>query len=138
MILKKVPLDGDFHVGSQMGLDDVETLRAEGYGMVICNRPDHEEEDQPTAAALEAACKDAGIRFAHVPIGRGISPADVAAECEALDAAGDAKTFAFCRSGTRSTLLWALAHHERGRPIADLRETAAEAGYSLDPINHLL
>ncbi|WP_265587393.1 TIGR01244 family sulfur transferase [Sphingomicrobium arenosum] len=138
MILKRVALDGDFHVGSQMGLDDVETLKAEGFTMVINNRPDHEVDDQPSAADLETACKAAGMEYAHVPISRGISPADVAAECAAIEKAGSAKTFAFCRSGTRSTLLWALAHHEKGRSIDELKEKASEAGYSLDPINHLL
>ncbi|MCJ8191096.1 TIGR01244 family sulfur transferase [Sphingomicrobium aestuariivivum] len=138
MILKKVSLDGEFHVGSQIALDDVEALKGEGFAMIINNRPDHEVDDQPTAVELEEACKAAGLKYAHIPIGRGISPADVAAECAALDEAGGAKTFAFCRSGTRSTLMWALAHHDKGRPVAELRDKAQDAGYSLDPISHLL
>ena len=64
--------------------------------------------------------------------------ADVEAMREAIHAAGDGKMFAFCRSGHRSTLAWAVAKNEDGVPRKELERCAAEAGYSLDAVAHLL
>ncbi|MCM8558018.1 TIGR01244 family sulfur transferase [Sphingomicrobium sediminis] len=138
MILKKVELDTNFHVGTQAELSDIEALKAAGFEMIINNRPDGEVDGQPTSGEIAAAAEAAGLDYAHVPITHGISPSDVKAEIEALEKAGARKTYAFCRSGTRSTMLWALAHHEQGRDIDELRAKAEAAGYSLTPINHLL
>ena len=83
--------------------------------MLVNNRPDGEEPDQPLASNIEAAAAAAGIGYRFMPIIRGIGPADVEAMQEALRDAGDGKLLAFCRSGTRSALTWALAHARRGR-----------------------
>ncbi len=82
--------------------------------MVVNNRPDGEEPGQPLAADIEAAAEAAGISYRHVPIIRGIGPADVAAMRDALRAAGDGQTLAFCRSGNRSALGLG-PRHARGR-----------------------
>ena len=57
---------------------------------------------------------------------------------EALDRAGDSPVLAYCRSGTRSTLLWALAEASAGADPAMLAEAAAGAGYDLAPVAPLL
>jgi uncharacterized protein (TIGR01244 family) len=41
---------------------------------------------------------------------------------------------AYCRSGTRSTLLWALAEAQRGSDPDALADAAAAAGYDLAPV----
>lgn len=138
MAISTTELEPDFRVGGQIRPDDVAGLKADGVGMIVNNRPDDEEDGQPTSAAIADAAEAAGIAYAHVPIGRGISPADIDAETAALAGAGDAKIFAFCRSGMRSTMLWALARHAEGRDADQLRAKAEAAGYSLDPIDHLL
>ncbi len=53
-------------------------------------------------------------------------------------AAGDGKMFAFCRSGNRSTLAWAVAKSEDGAPREELNRMANEAGFDLGPVAHLL
>ena len=138
MALTTNALDDDFHVGPQIMPSDVDALREAGFEMIINNRPDGEEQGQPSDEAIEAAAREAGLDYAHVPLGRGMGPADIEAERAALDRAKGKKTFAYCRSGTRSTLLWAAAEHEAGRDVAELRNSAEAAGYSLDPIEHLL
>ena len=92
--------------------------------MLVNNRPDGEEPDQPLAGEIEAAAAQAGIAYRFVPIMRGIGPADVEAMQEAMREAGDGKLLAFCRSGTRSALACALAQREAGR-IA--RKTSSNA-----------
>ena len=46
----------------------------------------------------------------------------------------DGKILAYCRSGTRSTLLWALARAAKGDHPAVLSEQAADAGYDLSSV----
>ena len=138
MILSKSKLDDHFYVGTQMTVADVEVMKQDGFEMIINNRPDDEEDGQPTDAELREAAEKAGMAYVHVPIGRGLGPSDVAAEREALEMAKGKKTFAFCRTGTRSTLIWAAACHEEGTDADTLRAKAEAAGYSLDPIQHLL
>ena len=82
--------------------------------MLVNNRPDGEEAGQPLASEIEEAAAEAGIAYRFVPIIRGIGPADVEAMQEALREADDGKLLAFCRSGTRSALVCALAHREEG------------------------
>ena len=105
--------------------------------MIVNNRPDHEEADQPEGAEIEAAARAAGVEYRFVPVWSGISEAEVAAMVEALEAA-EGKVLAFCRSGTRSTMLWALARARMGEKGESLAEKAAAAGYDLAPIRGFL
>ena len=103
--------------------------------IVVNNRPDGEEPGQPTSAEVAAAAEAAGLAYRHIPIAGAFSQADVEAMASALDE-GDA--LAFCRSGTRSTYLWALARAARGEDPETLSARAAAAGYDLTPIRALL
>jgi uncharacterized protein (TIGR01244 family) len=106
--------------------------------MIVNNRPDGEEPDQPPASAIEAAAEAAGLSYRHVPILRGIGPADVEAMQEALADAGDGQVLAFCRSGNRSALTWALAVRGEGRPREEVERKVEAAGFNAAPIAHLL
>ena len=119
-------LDDKAFVTGQIAPEDVARLAREGVTMIVNNRPDHEDPDQPLAADIEQAAAAAGIAYRHIPIVRGIGPSDVDAMREAMDACGDGRMLAFCRSGTRSAMVCALAERERGvdraeehlRPVA--------------------
>ena len=87
----------------------------QGVTMIVNNRPDGEDADQPLGGDIEAAARPAGIAYRFIPIIRGIGPADVERCSEAMRATGDGKLLAFCRSGTRSTLAWALARARKAR-----------------------
>jgi uncharacterized protein (TIGR01244 family) len=131
-------LDDKTLIGGQIGPDEVAELKALGVTLVINNRPDGEDEGQPLGAEIEAAAKAAGLDYRHVPIARGMGPSDVEAMREAIHAAGDGKMFAFCRSGNRSALAWAVAKNEDGVEREELVRRAEGAGFSLDPVAHLL
>ena len=106
--------------------------------MIVNNRPDGEDPDQPLAADIEAAAEAAGIAYRHIPVARGLGPSDVENMREAITSVGDGKMLAFCRSGNRSALVWAVARAEDGVPADELRRCAEGAGVSLDPVAHLL
>lgn len=132
------PLDSNILVCGQIAPDEVAGLKAKGITMIVNNRPDHEDPDQPMGIEIEAAAHAAGIAYRHVPIVRGIGPSDVEAMKEAMADAGDGKTLAYCRSGTRSAMVSALAQRELGATREEVEERLAKAGFDSSPIQHLL
>jgi uncharacterized protein (TIGR01244 family) len=131
-------LDNRTWVSGQIAPQDVAGLAENGVTMLVNNRPDGEEPDQPSASHIEAAAEQAGIAYRFVPIIRGIGPADVEAMQDAMREAGDGKLLAFCRSGTRSALACALAQRENGAPREEVERRLAEVGFDAGPIAHLL
>ena len=131
-------LDDNTLVDGQIAPGDVAELQAMGVTMIVNNRPDGEDAGQPTSDEIEAAATAAGIDYRHVPIARGMGPSDIEAMRAAMHAAGDGKIFAYCRSGNRSTLAWAVAKSEDGVPREELERCAEGAGFTLGPIAHLL
>jgi len=130
-------LDERVLVAGQIRPEEVPGLRAMGVTAIVNNRPDGEEPGQPAGAEIEAAAMAAGLAYRHIPIAGGFSPAQVEEMAEALGEA-DGPVLAFCRSGTRSTFLWALARAQQGEEGSELMRKAAEAGYDLRPIGNLL
>jgi uncharacterized protein (TIGR01244 family) len=131
-------LDERMWVSGQIAPHEVAGLAAQGITILVNNRPDGEEADQPLASDIEEAARQAGIAYRYVPIFRGIGPADVEAMQEALVEAEGGKMLAFCRSGTRSALACALVHREQGASAEQVHQRLAEAGFDSGPIAHLL
>jgi len=131
-------LDDRTLVSGQVRPEEVAGLAEQGVTMLINNRPDGEEADQPPAADIEAAAEAAGISYRHVPILRGIGPADVEAMQEALRGAQGGQALAFCRSGNRSALTWALAMRAEGLAREEIEQRVTGAGFNVAPIAHLL
>jgi uncharacterized protein (TIGR01244 family) len=131
-------LDDRTLVGGQIAPGDIPGLAREGVTMIVNNRPDHEEPGQPLAADIEEAAAIAGIAYRHVPIVRGIGPGDVDSMREAMEACGEGRMLAFCRSGQRSALASALAQREMGVERAEVERRIRAAGFDPAPIQHLL
>lgn len=131
-------LDDRTLVSSQIRPDDVAGFAKAGVTMIVNNRPDGEDPDQPLAADIEAAAREAGIAYRHIPIVRGMGPSDIEAMGDAIEEAKDGKLLAFCRTGNRSTLVWAVAQYDAGVPREELEKCAAAAGMDLSPVSHLL
>jgi uncharacterized protein (TIGR01244 family) len=131
-------LDDRTLVSGQIRPEDVAGLADQGVTMLVNNRPDGEDLDQPLAADIEQAAKQADIAYRFVPILRGIGPADVEAMQDALRETGDGKLLAFCRSGTRSALALALTMREAGVAREEIEQRVTDAGFNVAPIAHLL
>ena len=131
-------IDEKVSVSHQIAVHDVAGLASQGVTMLINNRPDGEDADQPSAADIEAAAERAGLAYRHVPIIRGIGPGDVNAMSEALAEAGEGKVVAFCRSGNRSALVYALARRAQGAPREEIERRLTAIGVDPGPIQHLL
>ena len=124
------PLDEALSASPQIAPEDLPAIAAQGFRSVISSRPDGEEPGQPSAEALRQAAKAAGLAFAHGPVvGGAISDQDVADFREAL-ADLPQPVFGFCRTGTRTTTLWALTNAGSESPD-HLIARAKSAGYDL-------
>ncbi|GAA4750317.1 TIGR01244 family sulfur transferase [Sphingomonas daechungensis] len=130
-------LDDVLSVSGQVQPGDIAALAGEGITLIINNRPDGEEPGQPRGLEIEQAATAAGIAYRAVPIIRGIGPADADAMNDAL-AAASGKVLAFCRSGTRSALTWALAKADKGMPRDEIERRLVAVGVDPTPIAHLL
>lgn len=124
-------------VSGQITPEDVATLKSLGFVAIVNNRPDNESPDQPAGAEIEAAAKAAGLAYHAIPLGReGVNP-DLVERTKAVIEGSDGPVFCFCRSGTRSTTLWALS--QAGQTDANqIISQAAEAGYDMSHLAGIL
>lgn len=126
-------------VSPQISVDDVEIAKAQGITFILNNRPDDEEPGQVNGGEIEAAARAAGLGYAAVPVSHGgFAPWQLDGMDEALAQAADGKLLAYCRSGTRSTLLWALARARAGDNPDAIAATAAAAGYDVAPVRQIM
>ncbi len=123
------PLSATVWASPQLAPEALADLAAAGIRQIISNRPDGEDPGQPTAAEMETAARTAGLSFLWVPVSGMPGPSQAEAVSGAL--ADGLPTVMFCRSGTRSTMVWAMAERMRGANADDLRAAAASAGYDL-------
>lgn len=124
------PLDEALSASPQITPEDLPAIAAQGFRSVISNRPDGEESGQPNAEDMRQAAEAAGLTFAHVPVvGGAISDQDIADFQDAL-AKLPKPVFGYCRTGTRTTTLWALANAGAASPDK-LIARAKSAGYDL-------
>lgn len=126
-----------YAVSPQITPDDVAAIKAAGFTRVICNRPDGEIPPELQAARMRELIEAAGMDFVLNPvIGGAITRENVAAQKEAMITA-TGPVFAYCASGNRSSIVWALG--QAGEVEADtLIAAAAKWGYNLEPIRPAL
>lgn len=119
-----------YAVSPQIGPEDVPALAEAGFTTVICNRPDDEVGPGLMADEVAAAARAAGLDWVLNPVGHaGLSQDMIDRQRSAL-AAAPGPVLAYCRSGTRSTIVWAIG--EAGtRDGADIIADAARAGYDI-------
>lgn len=131
-------IDETISVSPQIAPEDMASLAAQGFGLVINNRPDGEESGQPSDAEMRSAAEAAGLGYVSIPtVMGGMTQAQVGEMAAALGAT-DKPVLAFCRSGTRSCNLWALAKASRGEDSDVLIAKGAAAGYDLSGIRPVL
>ena len=124
----------EYSVAPQISPEDLAVAKEQGYVLVINNRPDGEDPSQPSSQVMEAAAKAEGLDYVYNPVRGGPGPEQVAAQAAAIDKS-DGPVLAFCRSGTRSIVTWALGQEQAGiRSKDELIQLGAAAGYDLAPI----
>lgn len=122
------PLTDSYSVTPQILPEDIPAIVAAGFTTVICNRPDGEIPAELAAEAMRVAVEAAGMAFVVNPvIGGALTMANVDSQRAAIDAA-PGKVLAYCASGNRSSIVWALANAGR-QPTDALVAAGAQYGY---------
>jgi len=116
-----------------MRTGDMAEAAANGVTLAVNNRPDGEEIDQVSAAALEEAARAAGMDYLHLPIDGPLSEEKVIALGAAMKSA-EGRVLIFCATGTRSAYLWAMARAKEGMAPDALDRNARRAGYNITPL----
>lgn len=111
-------LNQHFYCAPQISMAEINTAKSCGVDAVVCQRPDHEEDGQPTSQEVAQWCADAGLGFVFLPVIPGqITQAHVA-EFDRLTQ-GYTTLLGYCRTGTRAATLWAANEVAHGRLSAD-------------------
>lgn len=122
----------DFAVAPQLAPADLARAAAEGFKTVITNRPEGEAGDQPKEGEMKAAAQAAGLAFHAIPYSPGPPPPGVVAATAALLEEAPGPVLAYCRSGQRSIMAWAMAQALAGAKSPDeIIALAGQAGYDL-------
>jgi uncharacterized protein (TIGR01244 family) len=121
----------DYAVSPQIEPSDLPAIKAAGYVTVIDNRPDGEIPPHLHTAEIRKAAEALGLVFVVNPIIGGALTLDNVTAQGAAIAASSGPVFAYCASGNRSSIVWALANAGK-RPADELVGLPARFGYQLD------
>ena len=125
------PLAPGLSAAGKLDRSDIEALAEAGVRTIVNNRPDGEDPGQLPAADARQIAESHGIAYHHIPVtGPSLSRADVDAFAAVL-ASAPTPIVAHCRSGTRSTLLWALTRVAEGADPSALIAQAARHGIDI-------
>lgn len=126
-----------YSVTPQIDPADAAAIKAAGYAKVICNRPDAEVPPSHQAETVRAAVEAAGLAFDVLPLThQTMTPDNIARQAE-LVAAADGPVLAYCASGTRCSVVWALGQAGQ-MPVDEILSTTSRAGYALDGLRPTL
>jgi uncharacterized protein (TIGR01244 family) len=121
----------DFAVAGQIELADIPRAATEGFKVLVCNRFEGEAPGQPSEAEIKAAAAAAGLIYRGLPY-QGQTPPGIVGETAALLEETKGPVLAYCGSGKRSIMAWALAQALSGdRRPDEIIALAAKAGYDL-------
>lgn len=123
-------IDDELSVAPQIQVNDLPEIALLGFKTVVANRPDREEPGQPAMADIEEAARRNGLNWVYMPVASGdISDADVD-QFRTMIQQSESPVLAFCRSGTRCTVLWALSAAS-DTPAQQIFDKARSAGYDI-------
>ena len=126
-----------YNVSPQISVEDVAALKDAGITSVICNRPDAEVPPSHQAETIGAAVRAAGMTFEVLPLThQTMTPENIARQAE-LVAAARGPVLAYCASGTRCSVIWALGQAGQ-QPVDDILGATARAGYDLSGLRPTL
>ena len=135
--MKFAKINSELTVSDQITIEDLKEIHAQGYKTIFCNRPDQESEGQLNFSSIEKEAQNLGIKTIHQPVvGGQISDNDIAQFGNYFENS-QKPIFAYCRTGTRCSTLWALSHAKK-LPIDEILSKAQIAGYDLSSLRDRL
>ncbi|MFV1531447.1 MULTISPECIES: TIGR01244 family sulfur transferase [unclassified Phaeobacter] len=126
-----------YSVSPQISVEDLPQLAEAGFTTVICNRPDAEVPPCHQAEAIRAAAEAQGLRFEVLPLTHQTMTPENVAQQQAFIEASEGPVLAYCASGTRCSVIWALGQAPV-MPVDEILAATAQAGYQLDGLRPTL
>jgi len=133
LTVKIKSINSDFSVSPQLTPEDITRAKTAGFLSIICNRPDGEAADQANEQSIREAAEQAGLQFRSIPFAAGKqTEEDIAAFSIALEQL-PTPVLAYCRTGTRSTGIWAQASVSK-MSVDEIIAQAGQAGIDLSKL----
>lgn len=124
-------LTDDFAVSGQIDFDILGELKNQGFTDLVCNRPDEELASELGSTEMKKYAEANGLCFHYRPLRHDtLLDADNSRALKEILESAEGKVFAYCASGTRSTINWAFS--QAGvLQAGEIIERAAAAGYDI-------
>jgi len=120
-------LFNNIFVAGQINASDFPTMVEAGVKVIINNRPDNEEAGQLSSTEAEHLAKQHGIAYHYLPMANGQPlPENLVSDFKSIIDATDEPILTHCRSGMRSSFIWALGQVENGNISVDQAVNSAQ------------
>lgn len=121
------------YVAGQISALDFKTFKSAGIKTIINNRPDNEEPGQLNSTEAAQLAQDNGLEYHYLPMANGQPmPPTLVDDFKAIIESTQEGVVAHCRSGMRSSFIWALGQIPEGNVSVDQAiEKAQAAGIPL-------
>ena len=121
-------LTQNIYVSGQISSNDFAQMRNSGIKAIINNRPDGEEPGQLSAAEAAKLADEHNMDYHYLPMVNG-QPLETSLveDFKSIIDANDVPILTHCRSGMRSTFIWALGQIQAGTITVDDAINSAQA-----------
>lgn len=130
-----------FSVSPQLGAGDIDAAAAAGFKTILNLRPDGEKPGYLADAEVARIAAGLGLDYRHVPVPvKGTMPDITPQRIEAFGLALEelpVPVLAYCGTGRRAVLMWALCSAGK-MAVDDILSCCAAAGHDLSPIRPML
>ena len=125
-------IDETISVAGQLLEEDIILASGMKYAVIINNRPDDEESEQPSSEQVEKWAQENGLAYHYLPVSKDRMDMENIFRFGDIYTSAEGPILAFCRSGMRSTSLWGLTMSAIStRPIPEIMDAATKLGYDL-------
>jgi len=126
-------LHKQLYVAGQISAIDFESLKLAHIKTIINNRPDNEEPGQLNSIEAAKLAEQNGMSYHYLPMANGQPmPPTLVEDFKAIVESNEGAVLAHCRSGMRSSFIWALGQIPEGNISVDQAiEKAQAAGIPL-------
>ena len=123
-------LTSNLSISPQVLVSEIQAIAQAGFKAIICNRPDGEGPDQPSFKEIEQAANKYGLTATYLPAESGKVRDEEGQVFGQLLNTLPGPVLAYCRTGMRSTTLWALSQ-AGSKPLPQILEASQKAGFDM-------
>ena len=122
-------LSNRMFVCGQLRLHHLATIKGKGIRTIVNNQPEGESFDQPRDEEFRSEARAQGLIYYSLPVPISGYTEDNVVQMSEIMATAPGPILAFCRSGTRSALVWAMAEARNGGNLTRIENQLEAAGF---------